>query len=350
MADENWIIELKKRWGERLLIGEPLARHTSFRIGGPAQALIVVEAVDELCEVVLWAREREVPHYVVGQGTNLLIADVGLPGVVIVNRCAGWEWEETSAGVAVRVEAGHSLAALAHRACEAGWSGLEWAAGLPGTVGGAVVGNAGAFGRDISDALVRAIVLDPEGRSLTMSRDELGFGYRTSRFKEEGRTGCRGHVILSAELALARGERERVMEAAAEVMRLRRDSQPIGQLCAGSVFKNPERDYAGRLIEAVNLKGARCGGAQVSPRHANFIVNLGTATAQDVLDLIELVRTRVREQCRQELDLEIECWGLQAQALCAEPKRKAGEDESETRTRRGRTVWSFLRHVPGGPG
>jgi len=309
LAAESWQRELQQQWGENLKLNEPMRRHTTFRIGGLAQALLSVWNVDDLCSAVLWARRREIPYYVVGQGSNILIADTGIKGLVIANRCQGYQFVESEKGMTAFAEAGISLSKLAYEVSELGWSGLEWAVGIPGTLGGAIVGNAGAFGSDISTSLTRVHVLDGQGHQRAYNVAELDFSYRFSRFKKEGGRSNRELIILAAELSLSRGDRVQIVERCREIMRLRQRSQPLDKPSAGSVFKNPPRDYAGRLIEAAGLKGKQIGGAQFSCAHANFIVNVGQATAQDVLALIELAREEVREQFSQDLELEIECIG-----------------------------------------
>ena len=304
---------------------EPMSRHTSFRIGGPAEALLTVTAVDGLCQAVLWARQRGVPYIVIGGGTNLLVADRGLPGLVIINRCTASTVVQTPAGAVVTAEAGLRLSTLAHQMAEAGWSGLEWAASIPGTLGGAIVGNAGAFGRNIGDSLLTVCILGADGRRHELPAGDLRLGYRTSRLKSDERPLNRPTVVLSAQFALERGDRLAIAQTIQEVALIRHQAQPYDRPSAGSVFKNPPDDYAGRLIEAAGFKGARVGDAQVSPKHANFIVNLGAATASDVLALIALIRARVRENSQQDLALEIECVGLEGR-----PPDCSGLDESGT--------------------
>jgi len=309
VALESWQQELRRLWGEALKLDEPLLRYTTFRIGGPAQALLVVRTVDDLCSAVLWARHRRIPFYVLGQGSNVLVADRGVEGLVIVNRCQNYRFVELAEGVTVFAEAGVSLSRLAYKVSARGWSGLEWAAGIPGTLGGAIVGNAGAFGSDISASLIRVEVLDGQGERRSYEAANLDFSYRSSRFKKEGGRSNRELIILTAELSLSRADRAQAIERCREAVRLRRKSQPLDEPSAGCVFKNPPRDYAGRLIEAAGLKGKQIGGARFSCTHANFVVNDGQATARDVLALIDLARTEVRQQFSQELELEIECIG-----------------------------------------
>lgn len=330
VSDGDWKEALLERWGRAVRLDEPMAQHTSFRIGGPAEALLPLDTLDDLCEAVQWARRRKIGYYVIGHGTNLLVSDDGVPGLVILNQCSAYTLTQSGGGATVLAESGAPLAVLARRLNAAGWSGLEWAAGIPGTVGGAVVGNAGAFGRDMSDSIAKVLVLEPNGERREVPAAELRFGYRSSCFKEEyGQRGRR--VVLGVELALKKGQPEEIIRIAQEVVLARKRTQPLRYPSAGSVFKNPPLDHAGRLIQAAGLKGARVGDAQVSLKHANFIVNCGAATASDVMRLISLVRNKVKEQFQQELDLEIVYVGPRDQAV--KPERMAGHNELKAGTR-----------------
>lgn len=303
---QDWRLDLELIWGTRLRRDEPMAGYTSFGIGGPADALLEIREVDDLCAAARWAASRGVPCRVIGAGSNLLVADDGVAGLVIVNHCDAIRIIESEDTATVQVEAGKAITALARELARAGWAGLEWAVGLPGTVGGAIVGNAGARARSMADCIIRVQILDEHGEHAWVSAAELGFRYRSSSLKQSGR-GLR--IVLAAEMAFQRGDPAQIEAAVREIVRTRKLSQPLQQRSAGSVFKNPASDYAGRMIEAVGLKGQRIGDAQVSPKHANFIVNLGAATSGDVLDLIGLIRDRVRERFHQELELEIVCLG-----------------------------------------
>ena len=313
LTNESWREELQHLWGKRLKVDEPMSRHTSFRIGGPACALLVVTTTDELCQAIRWARHKQVAYYVIGHGSNILVADAGLDGLVIVNRCETCGLTRTADTAIVSAESGISLHKLVRWVAEQGWSGLEWASGIPGSLGGAIVGNAGAYGNDISQSLVQVEVLDGVGQQRTLTNDELDFGYRASRFKQEGSTTNRKLVILNAELALHEGDPRAIRDRVRQEAESRSQRQPLGKPSAGSIFKNPHQDYAGRLIETAGLKGIRIGDAQVSMQHANFIINLGNATAHDVMALIELIREKVWQQFSQELDLEIEYIGQHSQ-------------------------------------
>ncbi len=293
---------LAEAFGPRLQRDVPLAPYTSARIGGPADYLIVVRSADELAAAaeVLW--RVEAPFRVLGAGSNLLVADAGVREVIVLNqarqvRFAGDE-DETPW---VWAEAGASLSSVARRAVERGWSGLEWAATVPGTVGGAVAGNAGAFGRDMAASLHQAEVVLPGGARESWPAERMEYGYRDSWLKRNPGKA----VVLAATLQLGRDTPEATRARVDEYVARRKETQPAGA-SMGSMFKNPAGDYAGRLIEAAGLKGLQQGGAQISPRHANFFVNVAGATAADVWALIQRARDEVARRFGVELELEIE--------------------------------------------
>ena len=286
--------------GDGVRRNEPLARHTSARIGGPADLLVEVRSAGELARVVRLARSHGVPWCILGGGSNVLVADAGVRGLVILNRARqvhfpaeGW----------VRAESGASLSPLARQCIARGWAGLEWAVNVPGTVGGAVVGNAGAFGGDVAGVLHSVALLESDGRIRQWPAAALEYGYRTSRLKGDG-----DRVVLVATFRLQPADRSALEAFAEQVSRRRKASQPPGA-SMGSIFKNPPGDYAGRLIEAAGLKGMQVGEAQISPHHANFFINRGAARAADVKALIDLARQRVEEQFGVRLELEIELVG-----------------------------------------
>lgn len=296
--------------GLRLALGnaakenEPLARHTTFRIGGPADLWVEAKQISELVSGAGQARQNDVPVFVLGNGSNVLVLDSGIRGLVIKNECDGVELKVTQQERAIlHVESGASLPLVANRFARQGWSGLEWAIGVPGTIGGAVAGNAGAHGGSIADCLLAATVLDENGTVHELPKAELGFGYRQSRFKHSRR-----EVILTADFELSRSDAQDCIARMNEYTAHRRRTQPT-DASVGSMFKNPAGDFAGRLIEQAGLKGTRSGNIEVSPVHGNFFVNHGGATARDVLQLIETVRSRVREKFGIELELEIEIVG-----------------------------------------
>ncbi len=295
---------LRDALGARARVNEPLAPHTTFRIGGPADLLVEARTIDELVECVRLARQFGVPVFVLGNGSNLLVRDGGIRGLVIENHCDAVGLDETGAARArLQVESGARLPGVANRWARQGWSGLEWAMGVPGTIGGAIVGNAGAHGSCIADNLLVVSVLDAAGVVRELPKTELEFGYRTSRFKR-----AKDEIVLRAEFELVRDEPAACLARMNAYAAHRRRTQPT-EASVGSMFKNPPGDYAGRLIEQAGMKGARVGGVEVSPLHANFFVNRGGATANDVLRLIEIVRERVRDKFGVELELEIEVVG-----------------------------------------
>jgi UDP-N-acetylmuramate dehydrogenase len=288
--------------GDRVLVNEPMSLHTSFRIGGPADLYAVATSAQELVELVSLAREHDVPYLSIGQGTNVLVADEGIRGLVIEN--GGREvWFEN--GAVLYAESGALLRDLARESARRGLGGLEWAVGIPGSVGGAIVGNAGAYGGYVGDVARKVTMLAADGTVRELSAKEMGFGYRTSRFKG---TQGRQEVILSAEFALRPQPAQALAEKMADYTRRREASQPT-EPSVGSIFKRTKQYPAGFLIEQAGLKGTRIGGAQIAPKHANFIVNLGGARAADVKALIDLAQEQIREQFSMKLELEIELIG-----------------------------------------
>ncbi|MCL4535377.1 MAG: UDP-N-acetylmuramate dehydrogenase [Bacteroidetes bacterium] len=297
----------------RVLVNEPLAPRTSFRIGGPAEVFAVARSREEMAVLERAARRLGIDCRVMGGGTNLLVADAGVRGLVIANRTDRVVLAREDDGRAtVWADSGAPLSRLAVRACRAGLAGLEFAVGIPGTLGGAVVGNAGAFGGAMADVVAEAEVLNGDGEVVRLPAAELAFAYRTSRFRQG--PGQR-EVVLGAALRLRTAPAEDLLARAAANRRGRRRTQPRGR-CAGSIFRNPPRvegeegnRSAGYCIEKAGLKGHAIGGARVSPVHANFIVNDGGATAAEVCALISLARERVFKQFGIEMQLEIQLWG-----------------------------------------
>lgn len=276
--------------GAHLKRDEPLSRHTSLKVGGPADFFLQTPSKQLALETFLAARRAGLRCLVIGGGSNLLVADAGVEGVVITLTASGFRVKPTAPDQAtVEADSGCSLSGLARRMARQGWAGLEWAASIPGTIGGAVVNNAGAFGGCIADVLKSCQLVDDNGRLARYDVGQLGYAYRTSVLKR----GELGPVlVLSAEFTLRRGSPEDLARRVAEVQERRTETQPR-QLSAGSVFANPPGDFAGRLIEMAGLKGTRIGGAQISPTHGNFIVNLGSASAWDVYHLLRLAQDEV---------------------------------------------------------
>lgn len=292
---------LAEALGPRVQREAPLAPFTAIHVGGPADLLIVAESVDELARAVGAARRHGVPFHVLGGGCNVLVADEGVRGLVIINRAASISFEDCL----VRAASGARLARLARETIDSSLAGMAWAAGLPGTVGGAVVGNAGAFDGDIADTLCSGTVLEPDGEIVERENVWFDFTYRGSRLKSAvGPTW----VVLAATFELKPGDKETLQAQAEEALGWRKTHHPTGSTM-GSTFKNPSGHYAGRLIEQAGLKGYRVGGARISEQHANFIINDGEATASDVLALIEHSQAEVERQLAVRLALEIELLG-----------------------------------------
>lgn len=278
---------------------EPLARHTSLRIGGPAQYYVRVTSERDLVEAVRVAREHELPVFILGAGTNVLVADAGIGGVVLHN-----DWSEASVdGTVVTASSGTPLAHIATVAARAGILGLEWMATVPGTVGGAVHGNAGAFGKETKDDLLDAELMDLNGHTWTATNAELGFAYRTSTLQGTP------IIVLRARFQGTPGDRPTAVRRIKDMANERMAKQPLAQPNTGSIFRNPPGDHAGRLIEAAGLKGATEGGAMVSTKHANFIVNIGDASAWDVRRLMERCQREVKEKFGVDLVPEVEMVG-----------------------------------------
>jgi UDP-N-acetylmuramate dehydrogenase len=281
---------------------EPLASRTSFGIGGPADFFVEMSRPTAIEEMITRAAERAIPYLLLGAGTNLLVADAGVEGLVVrvVNR------DHQIDGRTVRAAAGLKMMRLARIVADAGLRGFEFAIGVPGTVGGAVYQNAGCWGKELSEVLVEAQGFMPGGRTTTWKPVDLKFGYRTSALRE-GK--LKGGFVVGATIQLERGDGEEAKALMAKLTRERNETQPIKTKNCGSVFKNPPGDSAGRLVQAAGLKGAREGNAIISPLHGNFIVNEGGATAADVKALIERVQTEVRRRFNIELETEVEMVG-----------------------------------------
>lgn len=293
---------LRAAFGDRLQENVPLAPYTSARIGGPADVLIAVTSADELAETVFQLWEMDIPYVMLGGGSNVLVSDRGVRALVVLNRAKDVRFEKGSKPK-VRAEAGVVIANLARRAASHGLAGLEWAAAVPGTVGGAVYGNAGAFGGDMADNLIRAELLTENGREF-WPVEKMEYGYRTSVLKQQNLKV----VVLSAELRLEHSTKEAVSVKISEFSERRKATQPPGA-SMGSMFKNPPGDFAGRLIESAGLKGTRIGTAEISPVHANFFINHGQTKAEDVRALVNLAQKTVAEKFGIDLELEIELIG-----------------------------------------
>ena len=278
---------------------EPLAKHTTFRIGGPARVHFSPATVEAAAGAVAWAKSQGMPWLVLGLGSNVLIRDGGFPGLVL--KLGKGLDAITEKGSVWTVGAGLPTPLLARRSADAGLGGVQRLIGVPGTVGGGVFMNAGAHGQDFASVLVSATVLTPGGEVKTLPRTGISFSYRHS--------GLAGQMVLAATLRLSEDEPARLKADLALLLKKRRDGTPFDQPCCGSVFKNPDVMTAGRLIDRCGLKGRRVGGAEISALHGNYVVNKGGASADDVLKIIDIARTAVFKEYGVELELEVKVIG-----------------------------------------
>lgn len=316
--------QLRAIFGDRLKLNEPLAKHTNFRLGGPAKFFIEAKTQDELVQAVQLAKQNNVPYFIMGGGSNVLASDEGFDGLVIKMAMREFKIE----GETVTADAGVMSAALARATAEAGLAGFEWAIGLPGTVGGAVRGNAGCFGGETKDA-VKSVKVLKNGEVTEMSNADLKFGYRDSAIKWD-----EDIVILSVQLVLSPGNPIELKQRMQDILAKRQNSQPQGASSAGCIFKNYEiaddadlqrirekldipeemiqarRVSAGWIIDQAGLKGKQIGDAQISPEHGNFIVNLGNATASDIMQLISAAKMAVRDRFGIQLMEEVQYLGF----------------------------------------
>jgi UDP-N-acetylmuramate dehydrogenase len=301
------IDELYAKFGDKVKENVPLAPYTSARIGGPADIFITADTAMELARIVKCLWKLEMAFTLLGGGSNVLVSDKGVRGVVVLNRAKGVRFH-TSDQPSVTVESGVVFSNLANRCAAKELAGLEWAATVPGTIGGAVYGNAGAFGGDMAGNLICAELLIANGREdFTREKftvEQMSYGYRTSVLKR----GELKAIVLLAELGLKNSTKEEVTAKIQQFSAHRKATQPPGA-SMGSMFKNPPGDYAGRLIESAGLKGTRIGNAEISPVHGNFFINHGATKAEDIRALIQLVQKTVKEKLGAELELEIEVIG-----------------------------------------
>ncbi len=300
MQNKNeWIRKLGEQ--VEILVAEPMKNHTTFRIGGPADALALPKTPEEVAEVVRFCHEHAQPYYVLGNGSNLLVSDEGYRGLVL-QLYRNFNDIQVN-GETITVQSGAMLAAVARTAYQTGLTGLEFASGIPGTIGGAVVMNAGAYGGEMKNVLKEVTVLTKEGEVLVIPAKALELGYRTSVIPKNG------WIVLGAVLQLKKGDQEQILARMEELKEQRITKQPLDLPSAGSTFKRPEGYFAGKLIMDAGLRGFTVGGAQVSEKHCGFVVNRGNATAADVWKLICEVKRRVKEMTGVELEPEVKLLG-----------------------------------------
>ncbi len=291
----------------RILFDEPMKNHTTFGIGGPSNGFVYPASKSELITLLKYADTRDIQVYFIGSGSNLLVSDEGFDGIVISLSRTFKELVIRSNGV-VTCEAGVMTGTLVKGLVKAGFEGVESLIGVPGTIGGALIMNAGAFGNEISEHLQSVKVLTKKGQEKEVARDVLKFSYRQSSFQKD-------EIIISAEFKFPVGDPMTIRKKKAEVSRKRKNHQPLRYRSAGSIFKNPQKQSAGYLIEQAGLKGTRSGDAEISTKHANFIVNRGLSTAENVLDLIHLAKSKVKEKFNVDLELEVELLGFTNEIL-----------------------------------
>lgn len=285
----------------RIYKNEPMKKHTTFRVGGQADYYIIAKTNEEIREVVQLCRQEQVPYYVIGNGSNLLVSDAGYRGVII-QIYKGMDAVRIEGDV-IKAQAGALLSRIGNAALEAGLEGFEFASGIPGTVGGAVVMNAGAYGGEMKDILLEATVLTPDGEVLVLKNQELELGYRTSIVAKNN------YIVLDAAMQLKQGDKDAIKERMNELKEKRVSKQPLEYPSAGSTFKRPEGYFAGKLIEDAGLRGFQVGGAQVSEKHCGFVINKGEATASDVMELMEQVSDRVEKMAGVRLEPEVKILG-----------------------------------------
>ena len=282
---------------EDIKIDEMMNKHTSFRVGGPANVFLTVHSEEKLRNILLALKRHELPYFVLGNGSNLLVSDEGYDGVMVY---LGEEFSEVEiTGTQMRAKAAALLGKVARKAMEEGLAGLEFAAGIPGSLGGGVVMNAGAYGGELSQVVTKVRAMNPDGEIIELEKDQLLLGYRTSIFK------TKPFVILEVFMELQKGNKEEILAKIKEYTKARVEKQPLEYPSAGSTFKRPEGYFAGKLIMDAGLRGYRVGDAQVSEKHCGFVINRGNATATEIKTLMENVAKKVKEEFGVDLEAEV---------------------------------------------
>lgn len=282
---------------QNVLQNEPMKKHTTFRIGGPCDIFVKPRSIEEIRQIIEVVKENKVPYYVVGNGSNLLVSDDGYRGVII-NLFNNFS-DITVEGNTITASAGALLGKIGYTALKNSLTGFEFATGIPGTLGGAVVMNAGAYGGEMKDVLSEVTVLTKEGELLTLKADELELGYRTSIIAKKD------YIVLEGKIQLKPGEPDKIKAVIDDLAFRRRDKQPLEYPSAGSTFKRPKDNFAGKLIMDAGLRGYTSGGAMVSDKHCGFVINKGDATCEDVIKLTDHVKEEVKNQFGIELELEV---------------------------------------------
>ena len=285
---------------ERIKQNEPMKMHTSFKVGGPADFFITIESIEELKNVIKFTQEKNIPLHIVGNGTNLLVKDNGISGIVVKLAMNKFEVNENGNNkIEVKIQAGVPLAFLGQKMLQSEITGFEELSGIPGTIGGAIIMNAGAHGKEMKDIVKSVVTIDYDCNICEFTNEQCKFEYRNSMF-ENGK-----YIILQANLELEKGKKDEISNKMSEYMQFRREKQPLEYPSAGSTFKRGSNFITARLIDDAGLKGYSIGGAQVSEKHAGFIINKNNATAQDILDLIEYVQDTVLKKFNKKIELEV---------------------------------------------
>lgn len=288
---------------EQIKYNEPMKNHTTFKIGGPADCYIIVKTKEELKEVLIFAKENNIPVTIVGNGSNLLVLDGGIEGIIVNIRLDNIEISKEKENVEIKVDAGYKLTILGQKCMQNEISGFEELSGIPGTIGGAIIMNAGAHGREMKDVVKTIKAFDYDGNEHVFANEEAEFGYRTSMFKNNK------YIVTEVTLELKKGTKEEIKEKMDEFAKYRKEKQPIEMPSAGSTFKRGEDFITAKLIDDAGLKGFSIGGAEVSTKHSGFVVNKGNATAKDVLDLVEYIKEKIEEKFHKKIELEVKIVG-----------------------------------------
>lgn len=297
------ILEKSKLNKENLYYDEPMVKHTSFKIGGPADAFIKVDNIEELKETLDLSKKNQIPLTIIGNGSNILVTDKGIRGITAKLNLKDIEIKNENNKQIIKVEAGVPVGLLAQKLLKEEITGFEELSGIPGTIGGAVIMNAGAHGKELKDILKKVTAMDYNGNIHEFTNEECQFSYRNSRFQKEK------YIILQATLELEKGNSTEIKEKMDEYMQFRKEKQPIEYPNAGSTFKRGEDFVTAKLIDEAGLKGYKIGGAQVSEKHAGFIVNVDNATAKDVIELTDYIKEKIKEKFGKKINLEIQIIG-----------------------------------------
>lgn len=287
----------------KILYNEPMSKHTSFKIGGPAECFIIIDNIDDLKEILSFVKKNKIPLTVVGNGSNLLVLDNGIKGITVCIKLEGIDLKEKNESYVLKVASGEKIGKVARMMCSKEISALEELLGIPGTIGGAIKMNAGAHGKEMKDIVTKVTCMDYDGNIKEFSNEEMKFEYRKSLLKEEK------YIVLEVELKLQKGKKEEIQEKIEKYSRYRKEKQPMEYPSAGSTFKRGEDFITAKLIDDAGLKGYSIGGAEVSTKHSGFIINKENATAKDVLNLVEYVKDEVFKKFGKVIELEIEVVG-----------------------------------------